>query len=64
VRAHHDAAGLIVGKDVMAALAEAAAEREQARKKGATRRNTTGGTAKTSPRGPHAGASAADADSA
>ena len=64
VRAHHDAAGMIVGKDVMEALEEAAAERDKAREKGATRRNRTGGTAETSPSGPNADASAADADSA
>ena len=64
VRAHHDAAGLIVGKDVMEALEEAAAEQEQARQKGAGRRNRTGGRAKTSPSVPNAGACAADADSA
>jgi transposase len=34
VRAHHDAAGLIVGKDVMEALEEAAAEQEEARQGG------------------------------
>jgi len=64
VRAHHDAAGMIVGKDVMEALEEAAAEQEQARQKGVARRNRTGGTVKTSPSGPNAGASAADAGSA
>ncbi|MYZ37826.1 IS5 family transposase, partial [Streptomyces sp. SID4917] len=34
VRAHHDAAGMLVGKDVMEALEEAAAEQEQTRQKG------------------------------
>lgn len=63
VRAHHDAAGLIVGKDVMEALEEAAAEQEQAGERGAMRRNRTGGTAETSRSGPNADASAADADS-
>ncbi|CAM5609893.1 hypothetical protein SALBM311S_02276 [Streptomyces alboniger] len=62
VRAHQDAAGILVGKDVMEALEEAAAEQEQARQKGAARRNRTGGTATTSPSGPSGGASAADAD--
>jgi transposase len=64
VRAHHDAAGLIVGKDVMEALEEAAAEQEQARQKGAMKRNRTGGTEETSPSVPNADASAADTDSA
>jgi hypothetical protein len=62
-RAHHDAAGMIVDKDVMEALEEAAAEQEQARQKGAMRRNRTGRTAKTSLSGPNADASAADTDS-
>jgi transposase len=62
-RAHHDAAGMIVGKDVMEALEEAAAEQEQARQKGAAERNRTGGTAETSPSGPSADASAADTGS-
>jgi transposase len=61
VRAHHDAAGLIVGKDVMEDLEKAAAEQEQARQKGATRRNTTDRTAKTSPSGKNVDASAAGA---
>ncbi|MEV0495166.1 hypothetical protein AB0I23_36900 [Streptomyces atratus] len=62
-RAHHDAAGMLVGMDVMEALQEAA-EQEQARQKGAARRNRTGRTAETSPSGKNAGASAADAGSA
>lgn len=33
-RAHHDAAGMRIGKEVMDALEEAAAEQEQARQKG------------------------------
>ncbi|WP_373305139.1 transposase [Streptomyces bluensis] len=64
VRAHHDAAGLIVGKDVMEALEEASAEQEEVRQKGVARRNRTGGTQETSLSGPNADASAADADSA
>lgn len=63
-RAHHDAAGMLVGKDVMEALEEAAAEQEQARQKGATGRDGTGGTAETSLGGKNADASAADAGSA
>lgn len=64
VRAHHDAAGLIVGKDVMEALEEAAAEQEQARQKGVAKRNRTGVTEEMSPSRPNADASAADAGSA
>lgn len=62
-RAHHDAAGMIVGKDVMEALEEAAAEQEQARQKGAAEQNKTDGTAETSPSGKNADASAADTGS-
>lgn len=40
-RAHHDAAGMRVGKDLMDALEEAAREQEEARQKGAGRRNRT-----------------------
>jgi transposase len=60
-RAHHDAAGMLVGKEVMEALEEAAAEQEQARKKGAPDRNRTGSTAETSLSGKNADASADDA---
>ncbi len=63
-RAHHDAAGMLVGADVMEALEEAAAEQEKARQKGAARRNRTGGMAETSLNGKSADASASDADSA
>jgi len=63
VRAHHDAAGMIVGKAVMEALEEAAAEQDQTRQEGVTRRNRTGGTAETSLSRPTADASAADGDS-
>lgn len=49
-RAHHDAAGIRIGKEVMDALEEAAAEQEQARqKKGAARRSRTGRAAVTTP---------------
>ncbi len=48
-RAHHDAAGMRIGKEVMDALEEAAAEQEQARQKGAARRSRTGRTAATRP---------------
>jgi transposase len=63
-RAHHDAAGMLVGADVMDALEEAAAEQEKARQKGDARRNRTGGTAKTGPSGKSADASADDEGSA
>lgn len=59
-RAHHDAAGMLVGKDAMEALEEAAVKQEQARQKGATRRNRTVGTAETSPGGKNADAFADD----
>ncbi len=64
VRAHHDAAGMLIGADVMEALEEAAAEQEKARQKGDARRNRTGGTAETGPIGKSADASADDEGSA
>jgi len=42
VRAHHDAAGMHLDTDTLAALEKAAAEEEKARKKGEARRNKTG----------------------
>ncbi len=48
-RAHHDAAGMQLGKDIMDALEEAAAEQERAQQKGAARRDRTGRTAATTP---------------
>ncbi|MET8454460.1 hypothetical protein ABZV46_46175, partial [Streptomyces sp. NPDC005209] len=48
-RAHYDAAGAHIGKDVMEALEEAAAEQEQARQKGVARQNRTDRTAGTPP---------------
>lgn len=41
-RAHHDAAGMRMGKEVMDALEEAAAEEEKARQKGAASKNKAG----------------------
>jgi transposase len=41
VRAHHDAAGMLVDEELMQALEEAAREQEAARQKGASRRNRT-----------------------
>lgn len=40
-RAHHDAAGMHVGKDLMQALEKAAREQEKAQQKGAGQRNRT-----------------------
>jgi DDE family transposase len=48
-RAHHDAAGMCIGKEVTDALEEAAAEQERARQKGAARQNRTDRTAATGP---------------
>jgi transposase len=48
-RAHHDAAGMHIDKEVMDALEEAAAEQEQARQKGAARRDRTDQTTETAP---------------
>ena len=48
-RAHHDAAGMHIGKEVMDAFEEAAAEQERAREKGAARQNGTDRTAGTAP---------------
>ncbi|ANP52221.1 transposase [Streptomyces griseochromogenes] len=63
-RAHHDAAGMRIGKEVMDALEEAAAEQEQARQKGAARWSRTGRTKVTAPGGKHGGTSGGDASSA
>lgn len=58
VRAHHDAAGMRLDDEVMAALEEAALEREQAaRKKGERLRNRTAREMKTASGGQNAGAS-------
>lgn len=43
-RAHHDAAGMPMGEDVLTALEKAAAEEEKARSKGAALKNKTGRT--------------------
>lgn len=63
-RGHHDAAGMRIGKDVMDALDEAAAEQEQARQKGAARRDRTGGTTEAAPSGKSGDASGDGASSA
>lgn len=48
-RAHHDAAGMHMSKDVLTALEEAATEERKARAKGAARKNKTGRTPKPIP---------------
>ena len=63
-RAHHDAAGMCIGKEVMDALEEAAAEQERARQKGAARQNRTDRTAGTAPSGKSGGVSGDGASSA
>lgn len=63
-RAHHDAAGMLVGKDVMDALEEAAAEQEKARQKGARKQKKTGRSAQESRNRKNADASAAGTGSA
>ena len=63
-RAHHDAAGMCIGKEVMDALEEAAAEQERARQKGAARQNRTDRTQVTTPSGKSGGTSDDGASSA
>ncbi|OHV43635.1 transposase [Pseudofrankia sp. BMG5.36] len=46
-RAHHDAAGMHLAEDVITALEKAAEEEEGIRQKGATRRDKTGRTPRT-----------------
>lgn len=48
-RAHHDAAGMRIGKEVLDALEEAAIEQERARQKGAARQSRTDSAAVTTP---------------
>ena len=50
-RAHHDAAGMHLGEDVLTALEKAATEAEKARSKGAASKNKTDRTAKQIPDG-------------
>lgn len=50
-RAHHDAAGMHLGEDVLTALEKAATEAEKARSKGAASKNKTDGTPKRIPDG-------------
>jgi transposase len=60
-RAHHDAAGMRLDEEVMAALEEAALEEERPRQKGGRRRDKTGMTVKASRNGPSSGACGDDA---
>jgi transposase len=50
-RAHHDAAGMHLGQDVITVLEEAAAEEEKVRSKGAASRSETGRLPKRIPSG-------------
>jgi transposase len=50
-RAHHDAAGMHLGEDVLGALEKAAAEAEKARSKGAATKNKTDGMPRSIPSG-------------
>jgi transposase len=61
-RAHHDAAGIHLGPDVVTAL-EKAAEEEKTRHKGAARTKETGRAAQTTPRQKNGDASGAGASS-
>ncbi len=63
VRAHQDAAGMRLEKDVLDALEKAAVEAEAARQKGATRRNKPDTAAPGIPTGPSGGASGDGASS-
>ncbi|CAM5533411.1 Transposase OS=Kitasatospora aureofaciens OX=1894 GN=GCM10010502_73150 PE=4 SV=1 [Kitasatospora aureofaciens] len=63
VRAHHDAAGMHLDSDTMAALEKAAEEAEKARQKGEARRNKTGGTPQVTRNGKNGDASGAGASS-
>ena len=56
-RAHHDAAGMHLAPDTVAALEKAAAEEEKARSKGAASKNKAGRTPKSIPRGKNGGVS-------
>jgi transposase len=50
-RAHHDAAGMHLGEDVITVLGKAATEDEKARSKGAATKNKTGRTPRPIPSG-------------
>jgi transposase len=61
-RAHHDAAGIHLGQDVVTAL-EKAAEEEKARQKGGARKNETGRAEQKTPSGKNGDASGTGASS-
>lgn len=63
VRAHHDAAGMHLDPDALAALEKAADEAEKARQKGAARKNKTGRTPQTTRNGKSGDESGAGASS-
>jgi transposase len=62
-RAHHDAAGMHLGEDVLTALEKAAIEAEKARPKGAASKNKTDRTPSSIPGGKNVDASGVDANS-
>lgn len=62
-RAHHDAAGVQLGEDVLTALEEAAAEEEKARSKGAMSKDKTGDPPTVTPPGKSAATDGVDTDS-
>ncbi|GHF15739.1 hypothetical protein GCM10014715_83760 [Streptomyces spiralis] len=61
--AHHDAAGMQLGEDVLTALEEAAAEEEKARSKGAMSKDKTGDPPTVTAPGKSAAADGVDTDS-
>jgi len=63
VRAHHDAAGMHLGEDVITALEKAATEEEKTRSKGAAAKNKPGRTPTPIPGGRNDGASGAGENS-
>ena len=64
VRAHHDAAGMHLEPDALAALEKAAGEAEKARQKGAVRKDKTGRTPQTTRKGKNGDESGVAASSA
>lgn len=62
-RAHHDAAGMHLDKDVLTALEQVATQEEKARPKGAASRNKTGRQSRAIPGGRSDGGSGVGASS-
>ncbi len=62
-RAHHDAAGIHLGQDVVTALEKAAADEEKARPNGAVAKDRAGRTPRLIPRVKHEDASGVDGSS-